>query len=272
MKKKWIKGVGIFSFFSFVVLGGIIASGRDWQDDYVYFSDKTLRDQVIQTLNDDGMVIENELPTIKQMQNYGMNASTNTDDFEEVNSEFSYELGTSIEGLQYFSNKVTKIRGSESDTRDIRPLLEMDQLEEVELITAFIDDQYEMNQLLVMPKMKKVEISDMNERFRDFAEIEIGDNLAYLRYENSSEYPIQYIDAGSQKFELHSPIRILENEDFSKGTLTYTSSDKNFSVDGQTLSWTKPIGWASFNWKYEYKQDGKDFELKGYITVGVREK
>lgn len=272
MKSKLIKGLGIFGVLGFMVLGGLVASGRDWQDDYVYFSDELLRSEVVYKLKEDGMVVENELPTIKQMQNYGLKTPNDSDESGEDRSEITFEGGVSIEGLQNFSNKVTKIRGSESDTKDIRPLLEMDQLEEVELISAFIDDDYEIGDLLNMPEMKKVEIRDLNTRFRSFAGLQVGANLVYFRYDNHTEYPAQYIDSRSQKVELHSPIRILENEDFAKGTLTYTSSDKSFSTDGQTLTWENPRGGGSFNWKYEYKQDGKDFELKGSIMFEILDK
>lgn len=62
----------------------MLVSGRDWRDDFVYFSDDTLRHAVVSTLRNDGMVIENELLTIKQMQNYGMNVSNDPDKVEEV--------------------------------------------------------------------------------------------------------------------------------------------------------------------------------------------
>ncbi|MBP1045193.1 hypothetical protein I6N96_02800 [Enterococcus sp. BWM-S5] len=271
--KKQLKIIGGAMLLGAVLFGGMsIRGGAAANDPYVYFSDENLRYILVRNLEQEsGLEIVNQLPTASQIQEF-------------KGDSFSWEVGKSIEGLQYLPETVTKIIGSESDTVDLSPIYEgrnnytgkygMEHLKEITINAAFVKDERELESIANLENLERLKIYDTNDSFNDFSDgLWISnDNLEYLRYYGGGDYPTQTMDKASTEFSLISPILINNYGVLKGGTVTYTSTNNGFSVDDNVLRWElHPGDWGErsidFTWKCEYKENGKDFELTGTVYI-----
>lgn len=251
------------------IVGTTVVNAWQNRNPYVYFSDQLLRNSIVDKLQSSGTDIANELPTAEQMQT--------------IEGEyFSWEIGRSIEGIQYLPKSIISINGSESDVRDLSPIYEgyneytgeygMNHLSTIVLNNAYVVDEYELQEILYLEALEHLVIYDSNSSFKDFGNgLSINDNLKELKYYGGGTYPTQTISKSQEEFSLKSPILLQINQNgLLDGKITYSSKDAGFSVDNDLLKWDlkqNPDGYLRFSWKYEYKENNRDFELTG--TVGV---
>lgn len=222
-------------------------------EDYVYFSDDLLRQTVGSELL--GNLYSRTSPLtnvfqVKQLKQYPSN-------------EFSFELGRSIEGVQNLPETVTHFEGGESEIKDITPLFEMQQLTDIRLVTAFVDDNDQLQQLINLENLRELTVVDSNEAFKSF-DVEIPTTLKQLNYTVVMDIPTLLIEKG-QKFQMANPIELKKYES-NTGSITFAGG-KGFTFENNILTWENSDDVPNFlRWEYKDISNNRNIKISGSVN------
>lgn len=213
MKKKKLVVVTGILVLGLMASVSVFGQGSVANEKKIYFSDDWLRGNVVAQIEEP---VENELPTVRQM--------------EEV-VEISGTENGSIEGVQYAVN-AEKVQISGKGITDFRPISGMTNLKEYYAYSSLIQGD-EAKVLDISPfgdlnKLEKLYFGYAN--IRDFSMLSELPNLKSVHAFGGMtvELPTVYVDKTTKKFRMEHPVKYSKQFDYKK---TVQGSTNSVAID-----------------------------------------